>query len=34
MTDQFNKWVVLELRNLDPSNKHDWLVLMHIIKYL
>ena len=31
MTDPFNKWVVLGLRNLDPFNKHVGLVLTHII---
>ena len=31
--DQFNKWVVLRLRNLDPFNKHVGLVLIYIIGY-
>ena len=31
--DQFNKWVVLRLRNLDPFNKHVGLVLTYIIEY-
>ena len=32
-TDPFNKWVVLELRNLDVFNKHVRLVLTYIIGY-
>ena len=33
MTDPFNKWIVLRLRNLDPFNKHVELVLTYIIEY-
>ena len=32
-TDPFNKWVILELRNLDLFNKHVRLVLTYIIGY-
>ena len=32
-TNPFNKWVVLELRNLDVFNKHVRLVLTYIIGY-
>ena len=32
-TDPFNKWVVLELRNFDPYNKHVGLVLIFIVEY-
>ena len=31
--DLFDKWVVLELRNLDPFNKHVGLMLTYIIEY-
>ena len=30
--DSFNKWVVLDLRNLDPFNKHIELGLTHMVK--
>ena len=33
MTNPFNKWVVLELGNPDPFNKHVGLGLTHIIEY-
>ena len=33
ITDPFNKWVVLGLRNLDPFNKQVGLVLTYIVKY-
>ena len=33
MTDLFNKWVVLGLRNPDPFNKHVRLVLTQIVRY-
>ena len=32
-TSPFNKWVVLELRNLDPFNKHVGLMLTYIVEY-
>ena len=31
--DLFDKWVVLELRNLDPFNKHVGLILIHLVRY-
>ena len=34
MTDPFNKWAALRLRNLDPFNKRVGLVLTYIIEYL
>ena len=34
MTDPFNKWVGLGLRNLDPFNKHVGLVLTYVVEYL
>ena len=34
MTNLFNKWVMLGLRNLDPFNKHVGLVLIYIVEYL
>ena len=33
MTDFFNKYVVLGLRNLDPFNKHVGLVLTQIVRF-
>ena len=33
MTDPFNKWVVLRLKNSDPFNKHVNLTLTHIVEY-
>ena len=33
MIDPFNKWVVLELKNLNPFNKHVGLVLTYIVGY-
>ena len=33
MTNSFNKWVVLWLRNLDPFNKHVGLVSTYIVGY-
>jgi len=33
MTESFNKWVVLELRNLDLFNKYVRLVLAYIVGY-
>ena len=33
MTDLFNKWVVLGLRNPDTFNKHVGLGLTHIVEY-
>ena len=33
MIDSFNKWVVIRLRNFDPFNKHDGLMLIYIIGY-
>ena len=30
--DSFNKWVVLDLRNLDHFNKHIELGLTHMVK--
>ena len=33
-TDPFNKWIVLELRNFNPFNKHVGLVLTYIVEYL
>ena len=32
MTNLFNKWVVLELRNPNPFNKHVGLGLTYIVK--
>ena len=34
MTDLFNKWVMLGLRNLDPFNKYVGLVLTRIVEFL
>ena len=33
MTNPFNKWDVLGLRNPDPFNKYDGLGLTYIVKY-
>ena len=33
LTSSFNKWVVLELRNLNSFNKHIGLVLTHIVRH-
>ena len=32
-TNPFNKWVVLQLRNLDLFNKHVRLVLTYVVGY-
>ena len=34
MTNPFNKWVMLGLRNLNSFNEHVGLVLTHIAGYL
>ena len=34
MTDSFNKWVMLGLRNLNPFNKYVGLVLIRIVEFL
>ena len=34
MTDPFNNWVWLGLRNLDLFNKHVGLVLTYVVEYL
>ena len=33
MTNSFNKWIILGLRNFEPFNKLVGLVLTHIVKY-